>query len=151
MNRTEHFLEIYRVLNNNSAAVVVYNWDHHSLLMNISVMPFKLLKKIIKLPFCILKKLSNKKKSVSNTQEKHNLYFYTYDYEWFMKRLKPLVNFDILVWRSVSVDFMKIYIHPFLYGKYLLSLIYKMENKFPGFLGRYGAYPMVIIKKCIQS
>lgn len=56
-------------------------------------------------------------------------------------------DFDILVWRSISVLFLKTYIHGALLGKQILALIYRLEERFPHLAGRLGQYPMFIIKK----
>ena len=41
------------------------------------------------------------------------LYFYAHDYEYMKKNLPP---FQLKVWRSVSVPWMKVYIHSWLGG-----------------------------------
>lgn len=57
------------------------------------------------------------------------------------------MNFSILVWRSVSVNFLRSVIHPDWGGRFWLKLIYWFEERFPKWLGRIGQYPLVVIKK----
>jgi hypothetical protein len=74
------------------------------------------------------------------------LYFRVHPYRWFVKNIKPLMDFETVIWRSVSVDFLRIYIHGGV-GKRLLSWLYSLEEKFPRFLGKSGAYPLFVIRK----
>jgi hypothetical protein len=64
-----------------------------------------------------------------------------------MKHLGRETPFDAVVWRSLSVPFMKLYVHRWLFGTVLLRVIYKMEDLFPELLGRFGAYPMFVFRK----
>jgi SAM-dependent methyltransferase len=57
------------------------------------------------------------------------------------------LNFDIYVWRSVSVRFLRAVIHPFLGGKLWLRLLFWFEERNPAYYGRVGQYPMVVITK----
>lgn len=57
------------------------------------------------------------------------------------------LNFNIYVWRSVSVRFLRAVIHPFLGGKLWLRLLFWFEERNPAYYGRVGQYPMVVITK----
>ncbi len=54
---------------------------------------------------------------------------------------------EIQVWRSVSVRFMRTLIHPWLAGKFWLSLLYRLEERYPHWFGKNGQYPIIIIRK----
>ena len=43
---------------------------------------------------------------------------------------------EILVWRSVTVRFMRALIHPWLGGRFWLRLLYWLEERFPHYLRR---------------
>jgi SAM-dependent methyltransferase len=66
-------------------------------------------------------------------------------------RLKQTVGrsipLEIRVWRSVSVRFMRAFIHPRLGGRGLLRLLYRLEERFPRFFGENGQYPLIIVVK----
>jgi ubiquinone/menaquinone biosynthesis C-methylase UbiE len=67
--------------------------------------------------------------------------------KWLIQNLKGKMPFDILVWRSVNVAFLRSVIYPEWGGKFWLKLIYGLEELFPRWLGRIGQYPLVVISK----
>jgi hypothetical protein len=56
------------------------------------------------------------------------------------------MDFETVVWRSVSVPFLRFYIHgkP---GKAFLAWLFRLEEKYPRFFGKSGAYPMLVVRK----
>ncbi len=56
-------------------------------------------------------------------------------------------DLKILVWRSVSVRFLRAVIHKASGGKYLLRLLFALEEKFPRYFGEKGQYPLVVLRK----
>lgn len=125
------FDELYRVLKPGGKSIVVYSWGKHSALMKVFLLPFKLVKRAID-------KLQNKDVA---------LYFYAHPYQWFKNHLHSQYATELYVWRSVNVPFLKIYIHEWFLGKILLKGIYKLEEKFPKLMGRWGAYPLFVTQK----
>jgi hypothetical protein len=79
--------------------------------------------------------------------ESTRLYFHANSYQWYREELKDSLSSDIASWRSVSVDFMRRYVHSWFFGKQILALIYWMADKFQRFLGKYGAYPIFVCRK----
>lgn len=57
------------------------------------------------------------------------------------------MDFEILVWRSVSVSFLRSVIYPDWGGRFWLKVIFWLEERFPRLLGRIGQYPLVVIHK----
>jgi hypothetical protein len=57
------------------------------------------------------------------------------------------MSFEIRVWRSVSVRWLRALIHRVSGGRLELKLLYALEERFPHWFGEYGQYPLVIIKK----
>jgi ubiquinone/menaquinone biosynthesis C-methylase UbiE len=133
------FLELYRVLNTNSTGVIVYNWSYHGLLMAI-LMPHIFISRFFS-------EFINNPKKLSSRDGKPRLHFKALSYKWFSENVKPWINYDLLVWRSVSVKFLKTYVHHWLFGEKLLSVIYRLEEKYPHVLGRIGEYPMFVVRK----
>jgi hypothetical protein len=68
-----------------------------------------------------------------------------------MQAVGPLMPLEILVWRSVSVRFMRALIHPRLGGEVLLRFLFWLEERFPGFFGRNGQYPLIVMRKPAHS
>lgn len=60
---------------------------------------------------------------------------------------QPEVKIEVLVWRSVGVRTLKQYVHARLGGRSLLHLLYNLEERFPRFFGRIGAYPLIVLHK----
>jgi SAM-dependent methyltransferase len=66
---------------------------------------------------------------------------------WLRNQLSGKMNFEIRVWRSVNMRFLRALIHPKLAGKYWLRLLFWLEERFPHYFGEQGQYPLVVIKK----
>jgi hypothetical protein len=60
-----------------------------------------------------------------------------------LQDLKP----EIRVWRSLSVRFMRSVIKPQLGGRLWLKLVFWLEERYPGYFGEQGQYPLIIIRK----
>ncbi len=67
--------------------------------------------------------------------------------EWLTQALTGRMPFEIYVWRSVSVSFLRSVIYPEWAGRFWLKVIYGLEEIFPRWLGRIGQYPLVVISK----
>lgn len=130
--------ELYRLLAEKGKGVVVYDWFKHSQWMNTFLLPFR--------AFVFLKNrfLSLIAKISGSDAPKKRLYFYAHTYRYFAEQLPP---FRLAVWRSLSVPFMRYYIHPLLFGKQILNWVYNKEEKQPELCGRKGEYPMFIFEK----
>ena len=126
------FAEIHRVLKPQGTSVVVYSWGQYSLLMNLFLLPLKLL---VRLKRKILR------------EKTQPLYFYAHPYHWYQTELQPHYQMQLFSWRSVNVPFLKIFIHRVLGGRFILKGIFWLENRFPTFMGRMGAYPIFVSKK----
>jgi len=70
-----------------------------------------------------------------------------HDAEWVRKEVGRYMPVEILVWRSVTVRFMRALIHPRLGGRVLLRLIYALEERYPRYFGEHGKYPLIVIQK----
>jgi hypothetical protein len=66
---------------------------------------------------------------------------------WLMSEIGSRMPLKIYVWRTFGVKFLRTFIHPRLAGRGLLRLLYRLEERFPGFLGRNGQYPLIVIWK----
>lgn len=66
---------------------------------------------------------------------------------WLQESVGVKIPLEILVWRSVSVLFLRSLIHPRLGGRYWLRLLFWLEEHFPRFFGEKGAYPLIVVRK----
>jgi ubiquinone/menaquinone biosynthesis C-methylase UbiE len=54
---------------------------------------------------------------------------------------------EIWTWRSVNVRFLRTFVHERAGGRMLLKVLYWLEERFPHFLGKAGQYPLIVIHK----
>jgi hypothetical protein len=147
--QTEHkraYGELFRVLKPSRAAVVVNGWDY-PLLMRLGsffLRPVRVVKSLItrgRLPGFI------KKKKARSLDLNTGTHIAKVDAAWLRAELADLTPIEIYVWRSLSTRFMRILVHPWLGGRYLLKLIYGLEERFPRFFGENGQYPLIVMTK----
>ncbi len=67
--------------------------------------------------------------------------------EGLRRELGGEMDLEILVWRSVSVRWLRAVIHRVLGGKLWLRLLYALEERWPHWFGEKGQYPLVVIRK----
>ena len=145
------FQEFYRVLTNHSSAVVVNGWHYSALMHNLNWLIR--LTEIIKKTRSVFRhqrainKRKIKKLSLSSEKKKTGTFVDKVDAKTLRKELGNKLNIDILVWRSVSVKFLRAVIHPWLGGKFWLKILYRLENRFPHFFGEKGQYPLIVMVK----
>ena len=132
------FNEVHRVLAPERPAVVVYSWGARSPLMLLMLMPFQVWN-------WLGRRIRARAVSLGRS-DSPALYGHHYGYWWFASRKWPF-SYELYSWRSVSPDFTKIYVRPRLFGRSLLSLLFRMENAWPRFFGRVGQYPMIVFRK----
>ncbi len=78
-------------------------------------------------------------------------YVQKHDAEWLTNTLKGRMAYQILVWRSVSVNFLRSVIYPEWGGRFWLKVIYWFEERFPRYLGRVGQYPLLVVSKPLND
>jgi ubiquinone/menaquinone biosynthesis C-methylase UbiE/uncharacterized protein YbaR (Trm112 family) len=130
--------ELYRVLAPGGKGVVVYDWFKHAPWMNIALLPFR--------GFVFIKnRLMDTVGKLFNTKgASRRLYFYAHPPAYFRTHLPP---YELKVWRTLSVPFMRYYIHPWLFGERILDWVYRKEEKYPALCGLKGEYPMLVFEK----
>jgi len=67
--------------------------------------------------------------------------------KWFHSVMEGQLPYEIRVWRSVSVKFLRSVIQPEWAGRFWLKVLYQLEEWFPHFFGEKGQYPLIIISK----
>ncbi len=74
-------------------------------------------------------------------------YIHKQDAAWLRGLLDGKIPFEIRVWRSVNVRFLRAAIHTALAGRVALRLLFWLEERFPGWFGEKGQYPLVVIRR----
>jgi SAM-dependent methyltransferase len=140
--------ELFRTLAPGKQAVVVYSFARYSWLLKLLGIPAKVYRGSRKAVGDLLRAIKVKPTLTDTPQEQHGkLYFFPHGYHWFKEQIRPNMPFTLHTWRSVTVTFTRSSIHPRLLGKFWLSFLYRLEEWFPRWFGKNGAYPMFVFKK----
>jgi SAM-dependent methyltransferase len=134
--------ELVRVMKEEGRGVIIYAW------------PYVLLKPLVAL-FRRLKSgktgRDEEEPQPAKTGRLRNVapdvFAYRYNYRWFRRTFHRQWKMEIRSWRSVERVFTRMLIPDNRVGAWLLRIIYRLENRFPHFLGRFGRYPMILIHK----
>jgi len=145
------YSELYRVMGGNTSAVVVNGWDT-SLLMVLFVSPLRWIRRTRKRAQRYFGKSTSRKaqddeEEIIARPEPKGTFVSKRNAVWLQKEIGSEIPLEIRVWRSVSVRFLRAYIHPWLGGRWILRLLYWSEERFPHFFGKYGQYPLIVIRK----
>ena len=140
--QADAFTELERVLKSEKTGVVVYNWGRHCVAMTLlaSRIPRvddvpRLLRRVIPGAFS------------EGQKGGPGLYYHSHDYRWFARAVASRGGWRVAVWRSVSVPFLRRYMHPRHFGQPLLAALFRLEDAFPNLLGRYGQYPLMVYRR----
>jgi len=134
-----------RVLKKNCTAVIVNGWGESKLMSCFNK------------PIIVMERLFHKLNPSFEQIEKKNTGEIsrkpegTFVHKLNAQGLRDLLGADfpisISVWRSVSVRFLRAMIHPFLFGRFLLWILFKLEELLPAFFGEKGQYPLISFTK----
>ncbi len=152
------YLELYRTLRPGKTMTVVNGWTNAPLMVRLS----KFMARMRRLHHWWLRKVKKqgqvrekpkvvqKDEHATTEQGKSHpdgTFVQKLNAEWLVQNLKGKLPFDILVWRSVNVAFLRSVIYPEWGGRFWLKVIYALEEIFPRWLGRIGQYPLVVVSK----
>ena len=85
--------------------------------------------------------------SASSDSNRKGTFTSRHNVSWIKNVVGGQMRVEILVWRTVSVRFLRALIHPRLGGRTWLRLLYWLEERFPHFFGENGKYPLIVISK----
>ena len=145
------YLEVMRVLAESGSAVVVNGWTDSELMNHLRWL-VSFMEKAgslwLRLRTGPQKDISTSKVEVdAGNQKPKGTYITKIDYQWLRKELSGVIPYKVFVWRSVSVRFLRAVFHPILFGRVKLAALYQLEEWFPGYFGRVGQYPLIVLKK----
>ena len=144
--------ELYRVLKEGRTGVVVYSWGSRAPLMRVmNLTPRIAWAKLRRLFGAGSRPGSSapEARAIGNPAERSTptLYFFCHDFRWYLREVEQVFGASLAVWRSMSVPFMKTFVHAGFLGRKLCGLIFRLEEMFPRSLGRLGQYPMFVLSK----
>jgi len=152
------FSELNRVSGEKSRMVVVSSWGHRSIFMRIMRFPIRLMTALIRAYRSLsgatidhTAQIENPNEDATELLKSPGTFTQKHGYEWVMRELRFLPELDIEVWRSVNSAFLRSLIHRRLFGKFVLDLLYRLEELAPHFFGRVGQYPMILSQKNISD
>ncbi|MFZ5904375.1 MAG: class I SAM-dependent methyltransferase [Chloroflexota bacterium] len=140
--QSEHkqaFLELHRVLAPAKSAVVVNGW-YRPLIARLT-RPLRQLRRFL------AGRPQKRKKDWEGDDDPSGTFVEKTTPDWLARELKGLFDYDILVWRSLGTRILLWFIQPRLGGRFLLKIVFWLEERFPRFFGRNGQYPLIVIRK----
>jgi SAM-dependent methyltransferase len=142
------YRELHRTLVLHGKGVIVNGWDNPPLMIFLNLW-IELINRLYAF-FRPHPKAASPTQAVphsTNQPAAHGTYVRKENAAWLQKEVGSQIPITIYCWRSVSVRFLRTFIHERFAGKFLLKLIYALEDLFPHFLGMYGQYPLVEMGK----
>jgi SAM-dependent methyltransferase len=144
------YRELYRVLAPAHSAVVVNGWSKSAFMSIMSPILF-LAQRFV----TIYRRVTGRADSIisenlsptsQDQSHQQRTFVSRHDQGWLQREVGALMPLEILVWRSVSTNFMRTIIHRRLGGRWFLRILYWLEERFPSLCGRYGQYPLIVIR-----
>jgi len=148
---------LYRVLKPGRSAAIVNAWNRSSLMTH-----WQWLVRSMDWLMGVRRRLSGGKTQppvetsptnvAPSSQPATGTYTRHYDANTLLAELARLgVPAELRPWRSLSVRFLRVVIHPRLAGRAVLKLVYWLEERYPTYFGRNGQYPLIILRKPQQE
>ena len=123
------FQELGRILNESASAVVVYSWAKAPLAAAIR----------------ILLRIT-KRSAPENFEKPIPLPFFPQSRSWFDSQ-NWTFHYRIRAFRPVSGDVLKLHVHDNPTGRIVTKCFLNLQRFFPGFFGRYGRHPAIVIHR----
>jgi hypothetical protein len=149
---TRAYQELYRTLAENARGVVVNGWDNPpltiflDLLIGVAQRLYALFR-----PHSDLVNRVDSSPALPSQSTPRGTFIRKHNAAWLVKEVGSLMPLTIWCWRSVSVRFLRTFIHPRLAGKTLLNILFWKEELFPHLFGKYGQYPLIELTRPQQG
>jgi ubiquinone/menaquinone biosynthesis C-methylase UbiE len=146
------YQELERILAHGSSAVVVNGWSESALMDAFNPL-IRLSDRLRNLGrrFSGNREPGAKKTGARKDKKQKSTFSQHITVDWLKENIiqaaPETIRFEIRVWRSVSVRFLRALIQPWLGGRLWLRLLYWLEERKPQWFGERGAYPLIVVRK----
>ena len=157
------FRELERVTRRGGSGVVVYAWDNDLWGANLTS-PWRAITMMLRrlhsalrpfVPDALLRwRQRNTGQSVQGgvapaaaIQSASQHCYYAHSYRWYEDNVAASGRWSLHSWRSVGLTTLKRRIPNNAFGEVLLAVLYRLESQFPRILGRFGAFPMIVLRR----
>jgi ubiquinone/menaquinone biosynthesis C-methylase UbiE len=142
------YQELYRTLAPARKGVIVNGWDNPPLTVFLNIW-IGLAERLYALLRPRSKVIGHAEdvSSANNQTSNRGTYIRKHNASWLQKEVGSLMPLKFWCWRSVSVRFLRTFIHERYAGKWFLKILYWKEERFPHLLGKYGQYPLIELSK----
>ena len=130
--------ELERVTRPGGRVIVVYTW-RTSALMQILFRVRGMAGKV--------RHLFRRPAPPGNPKPMPGLFFCPQDHAWFVREVAARRRVKLLTWSAVSTAFHSRFSSEDRRGRATLAVVYRLEDWFPRFFGRFGQYPMFVLDK----
>jgi len=142
--------EMTRVLAPGASAVVVYGWGAGAPIEVWTRLPMRLATSLVRAYARLRHRGLPAEPAAAGRARSQGQRTFTFKhgYSWLMENTRHLqASVDVLTWRSVGTNFMRAFIHEPLLGRAWLRLLYWLEERAPRWFGRFGQYPLIVLRK----
>ncbi len=142
------YQELHRTLADDGKAVIVNGWGKSSLTVFFDWW-ISIQNRIRDLLRPAEKSIKRSKPPTlsANPASIRGTYVHKQNATWLQKEVGNKMPIEIWCWRSVNVRFLRAFIHERFAGRSMLRVIYTLEERFPHFLGKYGQYPLIELRR----
>jgi len=143
------FGEMTRVLAPGAQAVVVYGWGRSAPIETWTGLPTRWASSLL-LAYARWRGRGGKAVRAAEAVERSDprgTHTFKHGYQWLKDNTRDLPELDILVWRTVGTNFLRAFVHGGLLGRAWLRLLYWLEEQAPRWFGRFGQYPLIVLRK----
>jgi len=142
--------DLYRVLAPGSSMVLVSGWTDSPLmrrtagLVNLAE---RVKGRLLRRPQRPSPEIMLEKKVEKKPVESTGTFIQKQNAAWLRSQLDGKMKYEIRVWRSVNMRFLRALIHTRLAGRVWLRLLFWLEERYPNYFGEKGQYPLIIVYK----
>jgi len=142
--------DLYRVLAPGSSMVLVSGWTDSPLmrrtagLVNLAE---RVKGRLLRRPQRPSPEIMLEKKVEKKPVESTGTFIQKQNAAWLRSQLDGKMKYEIRVWRSVNMRFLRALIHTRLAGRAWLRLLFRLEERYPNYFGEKGQYPLIIVYK----